>query len=142
MNSIEQLPEFWKPVIQVMTDLLDQGVDPWFLQTEGDPYLEGPYVQALKEHGNMILLEATSSLYLVPPLNQAQHETMLFLGWRHFPEEMYPNYSQILDRSLISSKAIAELLAKTLHFAYGVTETFEFGTIAEYQKSGLIKWMG
>jgi hypothetical protein len=137
MNDINELPPFWDTVIAVMAKYIEDRQDPWTLQTTGGNYDFAPYVQALQEHDNMLLLEATSSKYLEPPLTQEQHEVMLFLGWRHFPEEMYPNYSQILDQSIFTPNEIAKLLAKTLHFAYGVDNSFNF-EIAPYRSDAAL----
>ena len=137
MHNLNELPAYFNTVAAVMVKYMENVEDHWTLQTEGGPYVEGPYVQALQEHDNMLLVEATSSNFLEPPLTQEQHEVMLFLGWRHFPEEMYPNYSQILDQSKISPKEIAEMLTKTLHFAYGVDDSFSF-EIAPFRSDAAI----
>lgn len=123
---MKELPAFWSNVIEVMTKYLENHEDHWTLQTYGEPYKFGPYVQVLQEHDNMLLVEATSNKFLEPPLSPQQHEAMLFLGWRFYPEDYYPNFSQILDQSKYSPREIAELLAKTLHFAYGVDQSFAF----------------
>ncbi len=134
---MSELPVFWETIIVVMTKYIEERQDPWTLQTTGGNYDFAPYVQALQEHDNMLLLEATSSKFLEPPLTPEQHEIMLFLGWRHFPEEFYPNYSQILDQSKYRPREIAELLAKTLHFAYGVDDLFSF-EIAPYRSDAAL----
>lgn len=124
MSTSSELPGYWDSVIEVLATYIDQREDHWTLQTTGGAYDFAPYVQGLVEHDNMLLVEATSSKFLEPPLTIEKHEVMLFLGWRQLSEDFYPNYSQILDQSKVQSREIAELLAKTLHFAYGVDDSF------------------
>lgn len=109
-----------------MTTYIDKREDHWTLQASGGHYTVTPYVQALQEHDNMLLIEAVSNMFLEPPLSPEKEEAMLFLGWRFFPEDYLPNHSQILDQAKYSPREIAELLAKTLHFIYGVDQSFEF----------------
>jgi hypothetical protein len=83
-------------------------------------------VQALQEHDNILLVEAISNEFLDPPLGEKGQQTMLFLGWRFFPEKYLPNYAQFIDQSQISPREIAIKMAQALHFAYGVDDTYSF----------------
>jgi hypothetical protein len=96
------------------------------LQTYGGSYVDGPYVQALQEHDNLLLIEASSNEFLDPQLDASGQQTMLFLGWRFYPERYLPNYAQFIDQSKNSPREIAEIMVKALHFAYGVDETYTF----------------
>lgn len=37
-----------------------------------------------------------------------------------------PNYAQFIDQSKSPPREIAEIMVKSLHFAYGVEETYSF----------------
>jgi hypothetical protein len=101
-------------------------VDHFTLQTYGGGYINGPYVQALQEHDNVLLIEASSNDFLNPPIEESQQQIMLFLGWRFYPERYLPNYAQFVDQSTHSPWEIAEIMVKALHFGYGVDETYDF----------------
>lgn len=113
-------------LVKVIATYIEQKVDHFTLQTYGGAYIDGPYVQALQEHDNILLIEASSNEFLNPKLDESGQQKMLFLGWRFFPEKYLPNYAQFIDQSKSSPREIAEIMVKTLHFAYGVDETYGF----------------
>ena len=123
---MNEIPTNLHPLVEVLTTYIEHRVDHFTLQTYGGNYIDGPYVQALQEHDNVLLIEASSNEYLDPPLNEANQQTMLFLGWRFYPEKYLPNYAQFIEQSKLSARQIAEIFVKTLHFAYGVDETYTF----------------
>jgi hypothetical protein len=96
------------------------------MQFSGGHYKFGPYVQALHENQNMLLIEAIGNEYLEPPLPEANQQIMLFLGWRFNAESYSPNYSQFMDLAKQSPKEIAEIMVRALYFGYGVDESYEF----------------
>ena len=137
---MKELPDYFKPVIDLISQYIEQRVDYWTLQTDGAHYQEcGPYVQALLEHNNMILIEAVSNEFLDPPLPSAGQQTLLFMGWRFFPGNHYPNYAQMVDLSSVSSKEIAICMVRALHFAYGVDDTFSY-EISPHPKKALTRY--
>ena len=143
---MQELPDYFDDIIQVLETYIAHKTDHFTLQTYGGNYIDGPYVQALQEHDNILLVEAISNEFLKPPLDEKGQQTMLFLGWRFFPEKYLPNYAQFIDQTQLSPREIAIKMAQALHFAYGVDETFSFEIapkldIAEKQIShiGLIK---
>ena len=113
-------------LVKVIATYIEQKVDHFTLQTYGGEYIDGPYVQALQEHDNILLIEASSNEFLNPKLDESGQQKMLLLGWRFFPEKYLPNYAQFIDQSKSSPREIAEIMVKTLHFAYGVEETYGF----------------
>ena len=123
---MNQLPSYFVPLVELLTKYLDEKVDYFTLQTYGGGYIDGPYVQALHEHDNYLLVEATSNEFLSPNLDAIGHQKMIFMGWRFYPERYLPNYAQFLDLSKVSTSEIATLLVRTLHFVYGVDDTFHF----------------
>ena len=124
---MKELPEYFNSLIDLISTYIDQRVDHWTLQTEGAHYKDcGPYVQALLEHDNLILIEAVSNQFLNPPLPESGHQTLLFMGWRFFPGAHYPNYAQMIDLGKVSAKEIAIRMVRALHFAYGVDDTFAY----------------
>ena len=124
---MKELPEYFNPVIDLIASYIEQRVDHWTLEAKNDKYLDcGPYVQALLEHDNMILIEAVSNEFLDPPLPVAGHQTLLFMGWRFFPGAHYPNYAQMIDLGVVPAKEIAIRMVRALHFAYGVDDTFAY----------------
>lgn len=123
---MNEIPSYFLPLVELLTKYLDEKVDYFTLQTYGGGYIDGPYVQALHEHDNYLLVEATSNEFLSPNLDAIGHQKMIFMGWRFYPERYLPNYAQFLDLSKVSSSEIATLLVRTLHFAYGVDHTFHF----------------
>lgn len=123
---MNELPESFDTLKDVLAIYIDNRVDHWTLQTYGEKYAFAPYVQALQEHDNMLLVEVTGNEFLRPPLEKDQQEAMVFLGWRFYPEKYLPNYAQFLDQAKHSPREIAELLLKTLHFIYGVNREFTF----------------
>ena len=69
------------PIIKVLAMYIEQKVDYFTMQFAGGNYEFVPYVQALHEHGNILLIEAIGNEYLEPPLSEANQQIMLFLGW-------------------------------------------------------------
>ena len=123
---MNQLPDFFEPIVDLMTGYIEAREDHWTLQTQGGHYINGPYVQALLEHDNMILIAAVSNKFLRPELPEAGHTALLFMGWRFFPGEHYPKYAQMLNLGTHSAREIALKMAQALHFAYGVDENYAF----------------
>ena len=82
---MNQFPDFFDSIVDLMTGYIEAREDHWTLQTQGGHYIDGPYVQALLEHDNMILIEAVSNQFLRPELSEAGHTALLFMGWRFFP---------------------------------------------------------
>jgi hypothetical protein len=142
---MKQLPSYFEPLIDLLTEYVEKRVDHFTLQTYIDGAFEGPYVQALQEHENILLIEAVSNEYLLPPLEEAGHQTLLFMGWRFYPESYLPNYTQFINLSQVSPREIAMKLANALHFAYGVDQSYSFeigptldGLKCHYQQLGAI----
>lgn len=123
---MRELPDYFDSLLVILETYIQQKVDHFTLQTNGGKYVEGPYVQALQEHDNVLLIEATGEDFLEPPLDEEGKQVMHFLGWRYFPENYLPNYAQFIDQSRISPREIAEMLVRALHFGYGVDETYTF----------------
>ena len=123
---VKELPDYFDRIIEILTTYIEHKTDHFTLQTYGGDYINGPYVQALQEHGNVLLIEAISNEFLVPELNEHSQQAMVFMGWRVFPEQYLPNYAQFIDQSQLSPREIAIKMAQALHFAYGVDETFSF----------------
>ena len=123
---MRQLPRELDDLVTVIATYIEHKVDHFTLQTYGGGYTDGPYVQALQEHDNVLLIEASSNEFLDPQLDEQGLQTMLFLGWRFYPEKYLPNYAQFIDQSKLSAREIAEIMVKALHFAYGVDETYTF----------------
>lgn len=123
---MRQLPRELDDLVTVIATYIEHKVDHFTLQTNGGGYTDGPYVQALQEHDNILLIEASSNEFLDPQLDEQGLQTMLFLGWRFYPEKYLPNYAQFIDQSKQSPREIAEIMVKALHFAYGVDETYTF----------------
>lgn len=123
---MRELPSELEALVKVIATYIEHRVDHFTLQTYGGAYIDGPYIQALQEHDNILLIEASSNEFLNPKLDESSQQTMLFLGWRFFPEKYLPNYAQFIDQSKSSPREIAEIMVKSLHFAYGVEETYGF----------------
>jgi hypothetical protein len=123
---MRELPIELEDLVTVIATYIEHKIDHFTLQTYGGKYIDGPYVQALQEHDNVLLIEASSNEFLDPQLDEPGQQTMLFLGWRFFPEKYLPNYAQFIDQSKQSPREIAEIMVKALHFAYGVDETYTF----------------
>ena len=123
---MRELPTELEDLVTVIATYIEHKVDHFTLQTYGGEYIDGPYVQALQEHDNVLLIEASSNEFLDPQLDEQGLQTMLFLGWRFYPEKYLPNYAQFIDQSKQSPREIAEIMVKALHFAYGVDETYTF----------------
>jgi hypothetical protein len=123
---MKELPEYLKSVTDVLAMYIEHKVDYFTMQFTGGHYKFGPYVQALHEHENILLIEAIGNEYLEPPLPEASQQVMQFLGWRFNTESYSPNYSQFIDLSKQSPREIAEIMVRALYFAYGVDESYEF----------------
>jgi hypothetical protein len=123
---MQELPDYFDDIIQVLETYIAHKADHFTLQTYGGHYIDGPYVQALQEHDNILLVEAISNEFLNPHLDEKGQQTMLFLGWRFYPENYLPNYAQFIDQSKLSSREIAIKMAQALHFAYGVDDSYSF----------------
>ena len=126
MKSMQKIPEYLNPLVSILTTYIEHKVDHFTLQTYGGQYIDGPYVQALQEHDNILLIEAVSNKYLDPQMDESGQQTMLFLGWRFYPERYLPNYAQFIDQSKSSPREIAEIMVRALHFAYRIDETYTF----------------
>ena len=123
---MQELPDFFDGIIEILTTYIELKTDHFTLQTYGGDYINGPYVQALQEHDNILLVEAVSNEFLVPQLDEHGQQAMVFMGWRFFPERYLPNYAQFVDQSQLSPREIAIKMAQALYFAYGVDDTFSF----------------
>lgn len=123
---MQELPDYFEDLIQVIETYIAHKADHFTLQTYGGNYINGPYVQALQEHNNILLIEAVSNEFLEPALPEAGQQAMLFMGWRFYPEGYLPNYVQYMDQSQVSPREIAIKMAQALHFAYGVDDTYSF----------------
>ena len=123
---MQELPDYFEGIIQVLTTYIEHKENHFTLQTYGGDYINGPYVQALQEHNNILLIEAVSNEFLEPPLAEPGQQAMLFMGWRFYPEHYLPNYAQFIDQSKYSPREIAIIMARPLHFAYGVDDTYTF----------------
>jgi hypothetical protein len=141
---MRELPAELDDLVTVIATYIEHKVDHFTLQTYGGGYTDGPYVQALQEHDNILLIEASSNEFLDPQLDEQGLQTMLFMGWRFYPEKYLPNYAQFIDQSKLSSGEIAEIMVKALHFAYGVDETytFEIGPKLGAVKTLISNWEG
>jgi hypothetical protein len=140
---MKELPTQLEDLVTVIATYIEHKVDHFTLQTYGGGYIDGPYVQALQEHDNILLIEASSNEFLDPQLDEPGQQTMLFLGWRFFPEKYLPNYAQFIDQSTQSPREIAEIMVKALHFAYGVDETYTFEIAPQIEAArDLIKELG
>ena len=123
---MQELPDYFNDLVEVLKTYIEHKVDHFTLQTYGGDYINGPYVQALQEHSNVLLIEAVSNEFLNPPLDTPGQEKMLFMGWRFYPEKYLPNYAQFIDQSKLSPQEIALIMARALHFAYGVDDSYLF----------------
>lgn len=140
---MRELPAELEDLVTVITTYIEHRVDHFTLQTYGGGYIDGPYVQALQEHDNVLLIEVSSNEFLDPQLDEQGQQTMLFLGWRFYPEKYLPNYAQFIDQSKFSPAEIAEIMVKALHFAYGVDETYAFEIAPQIDAArDLIKELG
>lgn len=123
---MNRLPDYWNSVIEELIKVINGHDDLFVLQTYHEQYEFGPYLQGIREDGNMLSIEATSNKFLVPVLGEQGHEVMLFLGWRLTTDENSPNYSQLLSREEWTSFEVARLLTQSLHFGYGLDENTDF----------------
>ncbi len=123
---MQELPDYFDGIIEILTTYIEQKTDHFTLQTYGGDYINGPYVQALQENDNVLLIEAISNEFLVPELSEHGQQAMVFMGWRFFPERYLPNYAQFIDQSQLSPREIAIKMAQALHFAYGVDDTYTY----------------
>jgi hypothetical protein len=140
---MRELPIELEDLVTVIATYIELKVDHFTLQTYGGKYIDGPYVQALQEHDNVLLIEASSNEFLKPQLDEPGQQTMLFLGWRFYPEKYLPNYAQFIDQSKQSPREIAEIMVKALHFAYRVDDTYTFEIAPQIDAArDLIKELG
>jgi hypothetical protein len=123
---MQKIPDYLNPLVSILSTYIEHKVDHFTLQTYGGQYVDGPYVQALQEHDNVLLIEAVSNDFLNPQMDESGQQTMLFLGWRFYPERYLPNYAQFIDQSKTSPREIAKIMVRALHFAYGIDETYTF----------------
>ena len=123
---MQELPDYFDGIIEILTTYIEHKTDHFTLQTYGGDYIHGPYVQALQEHDNILLIEAISNEFLEPPLEEPGQQAMLFMGWRFYPERYLPNYAQFIDQSQLSPREIAIKMVQALHFGYGVDDTYTF----------------
>ena len=140
---MRELPIELEDLVTVIATYIELKVDHFTLQTYVGKYIDGPYVQALQEHDNVLLIEASSNEFLKPQLDEPGQQTMLFLGWRFYPEKYLPNYAQFIDQSKQSPREIAEIMVKALHFAYRVDDTYTFEIAPQIDAArDLIKELG
>jgi hypothetical protein len=123
---MQELPDYFDGIVEILTTYIERKIDHFTLQTYGGNYVSGPYVQALQELDNILLIEAISNEFLVPELGGHGQQALLFMGWRFFPERYLPNYAQFIDQAQLSPREIAIKMSQALHFAYGVDDTFSF----------------
>jgi hypothetical protein len=123
---VQELPDYFDGIIEILTTYIEHKTDHFTLQTYGGDYINGPYVQALQEHDNVLLIEAISNEFLVPELSEHGQQAMVIMVWRFFPDRYLPNYAQFIDQSQLSPREIAIKMAQALHFAYGVDDTYTF----------------
>ena len=123
---MKSMPKYMYALVDLLTMYIERKVDHFTLQTYGGNYINGPYVQGLQEHDNMLLIEVTSNKFLEPQLSiEAQHK-LRFLGWNLFVPDYLPNYARLINQQEKSPRQIAEIMVKPLHFVYGVDHTFGF----------------
>ena len=123
---MKSMPNYMYALVDLLTMYIERKVDHFTLQTYGGNYINGPYVQGLQEHDNMLLIEVTSNKFLEPQLSiEAQHK-LRFLGWNLYVPDYLPNYARLINQQEKSPRQIAEIMVKPLHFVYGVDHTFRF----------------
>lgn len=123
---MKELPDYYGPIVDLLKVYIDQRPNHFTLQAVGGHFRVAPYVQALQEHDNVLLIEAVSSQFLRPEISAEGHSALLFMGWRFYPESYLPNYSQFIDQSKVSSEDIALKMARALYFGYGVDDSYLF----------------
>jgi len=123
---VKELPDYYLPIVDLLKCYIDQRPNHFTFQAQGGHYQVAPYVQALQEHDNMLLIEAVSNQFLKPDISPNGHSALIFMGWRFYPESYLPNYSQFIDQSKVSSEEIALKMAQALYFGYGVDDSFLF----------------
>lgn len=123
---MKELPDYYLPIVDLLKSYIDQRPNHFTFQAQGGHYQVAPYVQALQEHDNMLLIEAVSNQFLKPDISPNGHSALIFMGWRFYPESYLPNYSQFIDQSKVSSEEIALKMAQALYFGYGVDDSFLF----------------
>ena len=52
---MQELPDYFDGIIEILTTYIEHKTDHFTLQTYGGDYINGPYVQALQEHDNILL---------------------------------------------------------------------------------------
>ena len=140
---MKPMPNYMNILVEILTMYIERKVDHFTLQTYGGNYINGPYVQGLQEHDNMLLIEVTSNKFLEPQLSiEAQHK-LRFLGWNLYVPDYLPNYTRLINQQEKSPRQIAEIMVKPLHFVYGVDHTFSFEIAPQmYDANVLIKELG
>ena len=123
---MKELPDYYGPIVDLLKTYIDQRPNHFTFQADGGHYQVAPYVQALQEHENMLLIEAVSNEFLKPEISAEGHSALIFMGWRFYPESYLPNYSQFIDQSKVTSEEIALKMARALYFGYGVDDSFLF----------------
>jgi hypothetical protein len=123
---MQTMPKYMNILVDLLTMYIERRVDHFTLQTYGGKYINGPYVQALQEHDNMLLIEVASNKFLEPQLSiEAQHK-LRFLGWNLYVPDYLPNYARLINQREKSPRQIAEIMVKPLYLVYGVDHTFSF----------------
>jgi hypothetical protein len=74
---VQKIPDYLNPLVSILSTYIEHKVDHFTLQTYGGQYVDGPYVQALQEHDNVLLIESVSNEYLNPQLDEAGQQTHL-----------------------------------------------------------------
>ena len=81
---MKAIPANLNPLIELLALYLERRVDHFTMQCNGGSYVHGPYVQALQEHDNMVLIEVTSNKFLEPKLSKESQQKLQFLGWNQY----------------------------------------------------------
>ncbi len=133
---MKELPDYFEGLTSLLTQYIEKRANLFTLQTYGGHYVDGPYVQALQEHDNFLLIEAVSNEFLAPALPEQGHQALLFMGWRFYPEKYLPNYAQFIDQSKVEPREIALKLVRALYFAYGVDDSYLFEISPALENTG------
>lgn len=123
---MKELPDYYGLIVDLLKSYIDGRADHFTFQARGGGYQVAPYVQALQEHDNVLLIEAVSNQFLKPDISPEGHSALIFMGWRFYPESYLPNYTQFIDQSKVSSEEIALTMARALYFGYGVDDSYLF----------------
>jgi hypothetical protein len=123
---MNELPDYFNGVVDLLTAYIEKRPNHFTLQAYAPNGDEVGYVQALQEHDNLLLIEAVNGDVCTPPLSEAGRQALIFMGWRFYPESYMPNYAQFIDQGLVKPREIATIMARALHFAYGVDQNYSF----------------